>query len=93
MDLSSADFIFQDQFFFYIKPSGISVECQAGWIQIMPDVLLGLIRVQIVCKGYQQTTLVSKEFMTMIQANCCELTRNSQWRIYIKLKEHHTFAC
>ena len=26
----------------------------------MPDVLSGLIRVQVVCKGYQQTTLVSK---------------------------------
>ena len=29
----------------------------------------GLIWVQIVCKGYQQTTLVSKEFMTTNQAN------------------------
>ena len=33
----------------------------------MPDVLSGLIWVQIVCKGNQQTTLVSKEFMTKIQ--------------------------
>ena len=35
----------------------------------MPNVLLGLIWVQIVCKGYLQTTLVSKEFMTISQAN------------------------
>ena len=35
----------------------------------MPDVLSGLIWVQIVCKGYWHTTLVSKEFMTTIQAN------------------------
>ena len=27
------------------------------WIQIRTDVLLGLIRFQTVCKGYQQTTL------------------------------------
>ena len=33
----------------------------------MPDVLAGLILVQIVCKGNQQTTLVSKEFMTTTQ--------------------------
>ena len=31
--------------------------------------LSSLIWVQIVCKGYQQTTLVSKEFMTTIPAN------------------------
>ena len=49
--------------------SGISVECQAVWIQIMPDFLSGLIWVQIVCKGNQQTTQVSNEFMTTIQAN------------------------
>ena len=29
----------------------------------------GLIWVQIVCKGYQQTTLVCKEFMATIKAN------------------------
>ena len=44
---------------------------RAVWIKIMPDVLWGLIWVQIVCKGYLQTSLhiVSKEFMTTIQAN------------------------
>ena len=35
----------------------------------MPDVLSGLIWVQIVCKCNQQTTLLSKELMTTIQAN------------------------
>ena len=33
--------------------SGVLVECQTVWIHIMPDVLSGLIWVQIVCKGYQ----------------------------------------
>ena len=32
--------------------------CQTVWIQIRPDILSGLIWVQIVCTGYQQTTLV-----------------------------------
>ena len=51
--LSSADF-FQNQLFEERKPS----ECQTVWIQIRPEVLSGLIWIQIVCKGYQQTTLV-----------------------------------
>ena len=42
--------------------SGIPSECQTDWIQIKPDILSGLIWVQTVCKGYQQTTLVGKEF-------------------------------
>ena len=58
----------------------------------MPDVLSGLIWVQIVCKGNQQTTLVSKEFMTTFK-QIRELTRNSEVGIYIKLKEHQIFAC
>ena len=71
MILSSADIFFQNQFvscccFFYNDLSGISVECQAVWIQIMPEVLSGMIWVQIICKGNQQTTLVSKVFMTTI---------------------------
>ena len=54
--LSSADF-FQNQLFRKIL-SGLPSECQTVWIQIRPDPLSGLIWVQIVCKGYQQTTLV-----------------------------------
>ena len=74
MILSSADIFFQNQFvscccFFQNDLSGISVECQVVWIQIMPDFLSGLIWVQIVRKGNQQTTLASNEFMTTIQAN------------------------
>ena len=37
---------------FFPLPSG----CQTVWIQIRPDILLGLIWVEIVCKGYQQTS-------------------------------------
>ena len=36
-------------------PSG----CQTVWIQIRPNILAGLIWVQTVCKGYQQTTKVA----------------------------------
>ena len=40
--------------------SGISSECQTVLIQIRPDVLSGLVLVQTVCKGYQQTILGRK---------------------------------
>ena len=30
--------------------------CQTVWIQIRPNILLGLIWIQTVCKGYKQTT-------------------------------------
>ena len=43
--------------------SGISSECQTDWIQIRPNILSGLIWVQSVCKGYEQTTHVGKELM------------------------------
>ena len=69
MVLSSAYIFSKSVVVFFLKNLlGMSVECQTVWIQIMPDVFSGLIWVQIVCKGYQQTTLVSKEFMTTIQA-------------------------
>ena len=66
MVLSSADNFSNPVYFgfFFLFFSVISVECQAVWIQIMPvgsDLGLNC------CKGYQQTTLVSKEFMTTIQ--------------------------
>ena len=51
----SADF-FQNQLFRKIL-SGIPSECQTAWTQIRPDILSGLIWVQTVCTGYQQTTL------------------------------------
>ena len=44
--------------------------CQKMWIQIRPDILSGLIWVQTVCKGYQQTTLVGIEFLTVKSFNC-----------------------
>ena len=50
---------FQNQLFGKIL-SGSPSECQTVWIQIRPDILSGLIWVQIVCKGYQQTTPVGK---------------------------------
>ena len=52
--LLSADF-FQNHPFRIIL-SGIPSESQTVWIQIRPDILSGLIWVQTVCKGHQQTT-------------------------------------
>ena len=61
MVLSSADIFFQNQFvcccFSQKHFSRLSVESQAVWILMIPDVLSGLIWVQIVCKVYQQTAL------------------------------------
>ena len=37
----------------------IPSRCQTAWIQIRPNILSGLIWVQTVCKGYQQTTKVA----------------------------------
>ena len=36
----------------------IPSRCQTVWIQIRPNILTGLIWVQTVCNGYQQTTKV-----------------------------------
>ena len=47
---------FQIFSFFFKKISGRLSECQAVWIQIGTHILLGLIWVQSVSKGYQQTT-------------------------------------
>ena len=52
-------------FFFKInfskKISGIPSECQTICIQIRTDVMSVLIWIQMVCKRYQETTLVGKE--------------------------------
>ena len=54
--LSSVDiFFFQVSFSKKKNLSGIPSECQTVWIQIRPDVLLGLIWVQTVL-GYQHMT-------------------------------------
>ena len=56
-----ADF-FQNQLFQKIL-SGIPPACQSVWIQIRTDISLGLIWVQTVWTGYQQTTLVGNALM------------------------------
>ena len=38
-------------------------QCQTVRIQIRPDILSGLIWIQTVCKGYQQTALVGEELI------------------------------
>ena len=59
--LSSADF-FQNYFLKKIL-SGIPSECQTVWTLTRPDDSSGLVWVQTVCQGYQQTTLVDKELI------------------------------
>ena len=46
--------------------SGIPLECQTVWTLIRPDKSSGLIWVQTVCQGYQQTTLVDWLILMMI---------------------------
>ena len=57
--LSSAD-LFHSQLFLK-NLSGLPSESQTVLIKVRPDILSGLIWVQTVCKGCQQTTLVGKE--------------------------------
>ena len=56
---------FQNQLFRKIL-SGITYGCQTDWIQIMHDIVLGLIWVQSVCKGCEQTTLVGNELKIQV---------------------------
>ena len=65
MFLSSAGFL-KKSFFLKKMPKGIPTECQAVWFQIRPNILLGLVWVQTVCKNYQQTILVAKELHILI---------------------------
>ena len=60
---SSADFL-SKSFFFKKILSGIPSECQTDWILIRPDILSGLIWVQTVYKGFQQTTVGGKDLNT-----------------------------
>ena len=58
-------FVICGLFYFFFKLifktnlSGIPSVCQIVWIQIRPNILLGLIWVQTFCKCYQQTTKVA----------------------------------
>ena len=60
--MSSADFFKS----FFLILSGIPSEYQTVWIQNRSDILWGLIWIQTVCKGYQQTTLVAKDCYSML---------------------------
>ena len=83
--MSSADF-FQNQLFHKIL-SGIPSEWQTVWIQIRPDFLSGLIWVQTVCKGDQQTAQVGKEFIisSLPKMNCS----NIDWPFLFRLFNNH----
>ena len=53
-----------------IRP-GKPPECKTDWIQIRPDVLSGLIRLQSVCKGYDHTKLVVNELRVFLLSFIC----------------------
>ena len=84
--LASADFV-QNHLFrkilsdivYCIIPS----EYQTVWIQIRPHILLGLIWVQTVCKGYQQTTLGG----TALTIHFCILL---YFQTAFEINSHHT---
>ena len=73
--LSSADF-FRNHFFRKIL-SGIQPECQTDWIQIRPDRTSGLIWVQSVCKGYEQTAPLGKALNCILIGNIGDSLRNN----------------
>ena len=73
--------IFFQNYFFQKILSGISSECQTVWIQIRPDSLSGLIWVQTVCKGYQQTTLVGKKLNIQIILLPFSSKFSATWRL------------
>ena len=58
-------FLSSDEFYkkitFSTKKSVILPESQTVWTQFRPDILSGLIWIQNVCKGYQQTAPADKE--------------------------------
>ena len=79
--LSSAD-LFQNQVF-RKNIAGIPSECHTIWIQIRPDILLSLIWLQTVRKGYPQMTSVSacrqrvkKSYVVFICSLSCTVTGN-----------------
>ena len=65
--MSSADFF--SKLTFQKILSGIPSECQMDWIQIRTDILSGLGRVQSVCNGYEQMTLVVNESTVCMMNN------------------------
>ena len=78
--LSSADF-FQNQLFRKIL-SGLPLQCQTVWIQIKPDALSGLIWVETVNKGYQQTTLVEKRKMVICFNDKLTISQRSYYSMF-----------
>ena len=84
--LSSAD-ILQNQLFWKIL-SGIPSECQTVWIEIKPDVVMGLILAQPVCKVYQQTTqYATGRQRGMINWKHLRRWKKSEWSVFEFTKE------
>ena len=55
------------------KFSGILSERQSVLTQIRYDILSGLIWVQTVCKGYQQTVLSDRELIGLVLVRCLQM--------------------
>ena len=73
--ISSRSLIFVKKKTFRKILSGIPSECQTVRIQIRPDVLSGLIWVQIVCRDYQLTT---KDVSGRLRGNPCHQIKTKQ---------------
>ena len=74
----------------YFSLSGIPVpsECKTFWIQIRPDVLSGLILIQTVCKGYQQTTLGGKELRNL----CARCEKFCFWCLFPTMNQIFSYS-
>ena len=80
--LSTAADILQNQLFRKIL-SGTPSECQTDWIQIRPDILLGLIWVQSVCQGYEQTTCLCMFYFreALASPGILNMTERVDWKV------------
>ena len=78
-------------YFFQNIPSGITLEYQTFWIKIRPDVLLGLIWVQTVCRDHQQTTKLNPSRQ---RVNIDQLMRfwytGNQYNMFIGINDPYT---
>ena len=59
---------------------GIPSQCQKNWIQIRPDILLGLICVKLVCKRYEQMIVCLFDLILYVPSTIFHLYRDeSSW--------------
>ena len=91
--MSSADF-FQNQLFQKFFQKYHQSTCQTDWIQIRPDILLGLIWVQSVCKDCEQPSseLLAKlelEDLKLILIERTGFAGLGMWLVLVVQSEQH----